>query len=187
MTPWALCFAVLMGPAVLVWIVRATAFFAGCTPGPGVCRGMPIGAGLRDTLALSWVTGTSGFWLITISVVATLAAFRACRPMTGTLTLLVLPILSPILPIIAVLTARDESCTISSDGIGNCQLWGAAMGMSFHNAAIARDVVFAIVPYTVSLSVMLGILGFFFARPKAPPVSHSSAHMHHYDDEERFG
>lgn len=187
MTPWAVCIAVLMGPAVLVWIVRLTALFAGCTPGPGVCRGIPIGAGLRDALTLSWLTGTSGFLLIAISVVATLAAFRACRPMTGTLTLLVMPILSPILPIIAVLTARYPDCPVSSDGIGSCQLWGASMGMSFHNAAIARDVVYAIVPYTFSLAVMLGILGFCFARPKAPPASHSSAHAHHYDNEERFG
>ena len=175
--PWALCVAVLLGPPVLVWTVRLGAMAAGCTPGPGVCHGMGFGAGLRDALAFSWVVATSSFLLVTLSLAATLLAFRALHPLLGTISMLMLPILSPVLPIVAVLSARYNGCAVSTDAFGNCHLWGAAMGMSFHNAAIARDVVFAIVPYTIALTAMLAVLGFCFARPKAPPASHSMAQM----------
>jgi hypothetical protein len=186
LTPWALCVAVMLAPALLVWIVRLTAFFLGCAPGPGLCRGLPLGAGLRDALNLSWVIATSPFLLGALGLLAMFLAFRICRPLMGTLSLLLLPILSPILPILAVLLSRYEGCAVSSDGLGSCQLWGAAMGMSFHNAAIARDVAIAIFPYTFSLTVMLGLLGFFFARPKPSPDAHPMAQMRHRlgDDED---
>jgi len=169
LTPWALCVAVLLGPAALVWVVRAIAFALQCAPGPEPCRGIPIGAGLRDALALSWDVSTSTTLLIGLSLIATLAAFRAYRPLLGTLSLLLLPILSPVLPMIAVLVSRYDDCPVSTDAIGSCQLWGASMGMSFHSAAMARDFVYGVVPYTFALTVMLGLLGFFFAHPKAPP------------------
>jgi hypothetical protein len=168
LTPWAISVAVLLGPAALVWIVRAVGYAAQCAPGPALCHGMPLGAGLRDALSLSWAVSLNTWFLIGLSIFATLAAFRAYRPMLGTLTLLLLPILSLVLPMIAVLVSRYEDCPVSSDGIGSCMLWGAAMGMSFHNAAMARDLVYGIVPYTFALTVMLGLLGFFFAHPKPP-------------------
>ncbi len=169
LTPWAICVAILLGPSVLVWIVRATAFAAQCAPGPEVCHGIPLGAGLRDTLMLSWAISTSTLFLVGLSLIATLAAFRACRPLLGTLSMLLLPILAPVLPMLAVLLSRYDNCPVSTDGIGSCILWGASMGMSFHNAPIARDLVYGIVPYTFALTVMLGIIGFFFARPRRPP------------------
>jgi len=168
LTPWAITVAVLLGPAILVWVVRSVAFAAQCAPGPELCRGMPLGAGLRDALTLSWAVSTNTLFLIGLSIFATLAAFRACRPMLGTLTLLLLPILSLVLPMIAVLVSKYEDCPVSTDAIGSCTLWGASMGMSFHNAALARDIVYGIVPYTFALTVVLGLLGFFFARPKPP-------------------
>jgi hypothetical protein len=176
---WALVVAVLVGPSLLVWTVRLTALFAGCAPGPGTCRGMALGAGFRDALGLAWVASTNSLLLVGLSLAATLFAFRACRPLLGTLSLLTLPILTPMLPIVAVLVSRSDDCAVLSDALGSCQLWGAGMGMSFHNAAIARDVVYSIVPYTFALAVMLGILGFFFARPKAPPAPHPMAQMRH--------
>jgi len=187
LTPWALCVTVLLGPAVLVWAVRLAALFAGCAPGPDVCHGIAFGAGLRDALALNWVVDTSGLLLIGLSLAATLLAFRAYRPLLGTLTMSVMPILAPMLPILAVLASRYDGCAVSNDAIGSCQLWGASMGMSFHNAAIARDVVYAIVPYTFALAAMLGVLGFCFARPKAPPEPHAMAQMRHQvGDDERY-
>jgi len=177
LTPWALCVTVLLGPAALVWIVRGVAFAAQCNPGPDACHGMPIGAGLRDALALSWSVSTSATLLIGLSLIATFAAFRACRPLLGTLSILLLPILSPVLPMIAVLVSRYDDCPVSTDAIGSCQLWGASMGMSFHSAAMARDFVYGVVPYTFALTVMLGLLGFFFARPKAPPPPHPMEQM----------
>lgn len=176
---WALVVAILIGPSVLVWTVRLTALLAGCAPGSGLCRGMALGAGLRDALGLAWVVPTNSLALIGLSLAATLLAFRACRPLLGTLSLLVLPILTPMLPILAVLVSRHDGCAASMDALGICQLWGAGMGMNFHNAAIARDVVYSIVPYTFALAVMLGILGFFFARPKTPVAPHPMAQMRH--------
>lgn len=158
-----------MGPAVLVWVVRLTALTAQCSPGPQLCHGLPLGAGLRDALNLAWAVSTNTWLLIGLSIVATLSAFRSWRPMLGTLTLLLLPILSLVVPMLAVLASRYDDCPVSTDGIGSCQLWGAAMGMSFHTAAQARDIVYGVVPYTFALTVMLGLLGFFFARPKSPP------------------
>lgn len=182
--PWALCVAAMLGPALLVWIVRLTALFAGCAPGAELCRGLPLGAGFRDTLDLAWVVSTSPILLGALGLLAMFLAFRACRPLTGTLSLLLLPILAPMLPILAVLSSRYEGCSVSSDGIGSCALWGAAMGMSFHNAAIARDVVFGIFPYTFALTFMLGVLGFFFARPKPPAARPTASMRHHHDDDD---
>jgi hypothetical protein len=145
---------------------------------------MPLGGGLRDTLELAWAVSTHTWFLIGVSIIATLAAFRSYRPMLGTLTLFLLPILSLVLPMLAVLVSRWEDCPVSTDGIGSCQLWGAAMGMSFHTAAQARDIVYGIVPYTFSLTVMLGLLGFFFARPRYVPPPHPMAHMRRFEDED---
>ena len=181
LTPWAFCVAVLLGPAALVWFVRMVTLAAGCTPGPQLCHGLAFGAGLRDTLTLAWTVSTNTPFLIALSIVATLLAFRAFRPMLGTLTLLLLPVLSLLLPMLAVLVTRYEDCPVSSDAIGSCQLWGASMGMSFHNAALARDIIYAVVPYTFSLTVMLGVLGFFFARPRPQAQPHSMAHMGHHE------
>lgn len=179
LTPWALCVAVLLGPGILVWTVRLGALVAGCAPGADLCRGTPLGAGLRDALNLAWVVPTSPLLLVGLSLAAMLLAFRAFRPLTGTLSLLVLPISTALIPILAVLSARYEGCAVSADALGNCQLWGAAMGMSFHNAEIARDVIFGIFPYTVALTMMLGVLGFFFARPKPPAETSAMEKMRH--------
>lgn len=183
LTPWGVCVSILMGPAVLVWIVRGVAYAVQCNPGPGLCHGIPLGAGLRDTLELAWAVSTHTWFLIGLSIIATLAAFRSYRPMLGTLTLLLLPILSLVLPMLAVLFSRWDDCPVSTDGIGSCQLWGASMGMSFHTAAQARDIIYGIVPYTFSLTVMLGLLGFFFARPRPVPPPHPMAHMRSFDDD----
>ena len=41
---WGLCIAVLLGPALLVWIVRGIGFAARCAPGPDLCHGIALGA-----------------------------------------------------------------------------------------------------------------------------------------------
>ena len=183
LTPWALCVAGLMGPALLVWVVRLTAFAAQCTPGPDACHGLPLGAGLRDALNLAWAVSTSAWILIGLSIIATLAAFRTYRPLLGAMSMLLLPLLSLVLPILAVLLSRYEDCPVSADGIGSCQLWGASMGMSFHTAALARDILYGIFPLTFSLFVMLALLGFFFARPKVTRPPHPMAQMRRFDED----
>ncbi|GAA0548551.1 uncharacterized membrane protein YhaH (DUF805 family) [Rhizomicrobium palustre] len=174
---WALCVAVLLGPAALVWFVRVVALIAGCAPGPGLCHGLPLGAGFRDALNFCWAISANPYIVIGLSIVAALLAFRIFRPMLGTLTLLMLPATALLLPLLAVFVSRYEDCPVSSDGIGSCQLWGASMGMAFHNAALARDMIYNILPYTFALTVMMGLLGFFFARPKPPRAPHAMAHM----------
>jgi len=184
LTLWAVTVALLLGPSALVWIVRGVAYAAQCAPGPELCRGMVLGGGLRDALALAWTVSTNTFFLVAVSIVATLAAFSARRPLVGTLSILLLPILTLVLPMLAVLTAKYDDCPVSSDGIGNCTLWGAQMGMSFHTAASVPDIVFSLMPYTFSLTLMLGLLGWFFARPRHHrPELHATAHMRRFEDE----
>jgi len=165
---WAFCVAVLVGPSVLVWAVRLTALFGGCNPGPAPCHGVALGAGLRDALGLAFLVASNSWLLIGLSLAATLIAFRACRPLLGTLSLLSLPIL-------AVLASRYRGC--SAETIGSCQLWGAGMGFTFRDAAAAREVLYSIVPYTFALTVMLGIIGFCFARPKLPAEAMAPHHL----------
>lgn len=183
-TIWAVCVALLLGPSLLVWMVRGAAYAVQCQPGPALCHGMMLGGGLRDALALAWGVSTNTGFLIAVSIAATLAAFVARRPLLGTLSLLLLPILALVLPMLAVLTARYGDCAINSDGIGNCTLWGALMGMSFHTAAGVPDIIYGLMPYSFALTLMLGLLGFFFARPREHrPAPHLSAQMRHFEDE----
>jgi hypothetical protein len=174
---WSLCVVLLLGPSLLVWIVRAAAYAGNCEPGPQPCEGIYLGGGLRDALDLAWAIDTNVTLLIGVSILATLAAFRAHKPMLGTLSLLLLPILSPILPMLAVLVSKYPDCPVSTDGIGSCLLWGAQMGMSFHTAAGVTDIIYAIVPYTFALTLMLGLLGWFFARPRQRQPTHAMAQM----------
>ena len=174
LTVWAVCIVILLGPSLLVWIVRGMGFAMGCVPGPGPCRNLTLGGGLGDTLALAWSVGTNLFALIAISFVAMLAAFFARRPMLGRMSLLLLPILTLLLPMLAVYTAKYDDCAVSSDGIGSCTLWGAPMGMSFHTAASAADMIFAITPYCFAFSVMMGLIGWSSRgrkRPRPKPIS----------------
>jgi hypothetical protein len=168
---WGVCVALLLGPALMVWLVRGVAFAAACAPGPGPCRGMALGGGLRDTLMLAWLVSTNTLFLVTVSVIATLAAFSDRRPFVGTLTLLLLPIVALALPALAVYVSLYEGCQVNSDGIGNCAMWGARMGMSFHTAATVPDTLVGLIPYSAALAVMMGLIGLFMKhRP----------HTHHH-------
>jgi len=181
---WGVCVALLLGPSALVWIVRSAAYAGQCMPGPEPCHGMLLGAGLRDALELAWAVSTNSFFLIAVSITATLAAFMARRPLLGTMSLLLLPILALVLPMLAVFTSRYDDCAINNDGIGNCMLWGANMGMSFHTAAGVPDIVYGLMPFTFALTLMLGLLGWFFARPRHDNrPQHLSAQMRHFEEQ----
>src|ERR1700679_3176301 len=73
------CIAVLLGPAVLVWIVRGVGFAAQCAPGPELCRGIALGGGLRDALSLAWAVGTDLLLTSVLSIVAAIACFASRR------------------------------------------------------------------------------------------------------------
>ena len=180
---WALCIAVLLGPAALVWIVRGVGFAAQCAPGPDPCRGIMLGGGLRDALALAWGVGTDVLLMMVLALIAAVACFAARRPFSGAVSLVLLPILTPVLPMLAVYVTRYEGCEINPDGIGTCILWGVNMGRSFHTAATIPDMIYGFVPYSFALALMVILPGWFLGRPKAQPSVHATARMRRYEDD----
>lgn len=163
---WFLCAALLIGPALLVWFVRATALALGCAPGPDVCRGMALGGGLRDALDLAWLISLNGLLSLAIALAAAVIALAMRRPLLAALSPLVLPLAALVLPAFAVFASTYSGCDVNEDGIGDCPLWGAHMGMTFHHAAQASQTLYDIVPYCFALALMVGFIGFLFFRPK---------------------
>lgn len=164
---WGLCVALLVGPSVLVWFVRVVALAVGCTPGPGLCRGMSLGGGLRDTLAFAWAIGSDTLLALLIAFAAAVAALTLRRPLMAALSLLLLPIAAVMLPMLAVVASNYSGCQVNEDGIGDCVLWGANMGMSFHNAAVASGALYDMVPFSFALTLMVAAIGFIFFRPRS--------------------
>lgn len=162
---WATCAFMLVGIPLLAWVVRIVGFAAGCVPGAEPCLDVPLADVFRFFLNLSWLFSAHLFWLILISVVATLAAFFKRLPLFGTLSFFLLPILSLALPMLAVYVSKYDGCEINPDGVGNCILWGTRMGASFHTAATVQDKLYDVMPHLAGLTVMLGLLGWFFAHP----------------------
>lgn len=171
---WAGCVVFMLAPSLMVWIVRAVAMAARCSPGPQLCHGIALGGGLRDALDLAWTVGDNSMFLITVSLIATIAGLLARRPLLAATTLLLLPLAVLMLPMAAVYSAKYAGCYVNDSGIGDCALWGAQMGMSFHAAADVSGQIYGFAPYSFALALMLGLLGWFFARPKAMP--HATAH-----------
>lgn len=167
---WALCAALLLGPSVLVWFVRATALALGCMPGPGACQGMALGGGLRDALDLAWLISLNGLLSLAIALAAAIIALAWRKPLLAALSALLLPLASLVLPAVAVFASTYSGCDVNEDGIGDCSLWGAHMGMTFHHAAQASQTLYDIVPYCFALALMVGFIGFLFFRPRPESV-----------------
>ncbi len=174
--------AILVGPSILVWIMRGAGAFERCAPGPDLCNGIPLGLGLRDALDLAWALPTNSFLLIIVAVTATIAGLFARRPLLAAASLLILPVAALVLPMVAVSSAAYDGCTIDESGVGECVLWGAKMGMSFHTAAQVPGLIFDFFPFTAALALMLGLLGWFFSQPR-PARSHAMARMRRLDRE----
>jgi len=177
---WAACVAVLIVPAAMAWIVRLVALGAQCAPGPDPCRGMALGGGLRDALALTWLINSNSLVLLAIAFVATVASLFARRPLRAALTFLLLPLAALIVPMAVVFVSMYPGCTVSEAGIGSCVLWGAEMGASFHAAAGVQWQIYSFVPYSFSIALMLGIVGLFLMRPR--PLGHATANPHRMPD-----
>jgi hypothetical protein len=129
---------------------------------------MTLGAGLRDTLGIAWALPTNSLLLLIIAFTAAIAAVCAHRVLLGALTLIAVPIIALLLPMLAVFSATYDKCPVNEGGVGDCPLWGANMGMTFHQAANITDLVYGFAPYTFAAALMLSVLGWFFTRPKAP-------------------
>jgi len=163
---WGVCAGVLLGPSLLVWFVRGTALALGCAPGPELCHGMTLGSGLRDTLDFAWLISLNGLVALAIALAAAVIALMLRRPLLAALSPLVLPLAALAFPTLAVYTSTYSGCQVNEDGIGDCSLWGAHMGMTFHHAAQASQTIFDVGPYSVALALMLGFIGFLFFRPQ---------------------
>jgi hypothetical protein len=172
---WGVCCAALLAPSLLVWSVRGTAYALHCAPGPQLCSGMTLGAGLRDALELAWALPMNSLLLLIIAFTAAIAAVCARRVLLGAITLIAVPIIALILPMIAVFASTYENCQVNEGGVGDCPLWGANMGMAFHQAANVNDLVYGFAPYTFAAALMLGVLGWFFTRPRAPRAGMAGA------------
>ena len=141
--------------------------------GPGLCHGIALGGGLRDTLHLAWFAGTDTTITLAIAFAAAIAALIARRPLLAGLSLLILPIIGLVLPVLAVFFSSYDGCEVNEAGVGSCVLWGAHMGTAFHTAAVAPWLIYAIVPYSFALALMVGVIGFLFFRRRAPVPKHN--------------
>jgi hypothetical protein len=180
-----LCLTVLLGPSLLVWVIRGVGFAAQCAPGPDLCKGMTLGGGLRDALSLSWGVGTDTLLVLVLTTIIAISCFAARRIVTGVLCLLLLPVLPSVLPMLAVFVSRFDGCEINADGVGDCTLWGAQMGRSFHMAAAVPDMIYGFVPYSFALALMIGLVGWFLARSKTQvqtPIR-ATARMRRFEDD----
>lgn len=170
---WWFCATLLLGPSLLVWLVRLSALGMGCEPGPDLCRNIAIGGGLRDTLDLAWLIGSNSLASLGIAFAAAIVALRLRRPLLASLSLMILPLAALVLPTLAVSTALYSGCEANEAGVGDCVLWGARMGMSFHSAALAPWIVYGVVPYSFTLALMVGAIGLLFFRQR--PAANNTA------------
>jgi hypothetical protein len=159
------CAALLLGPSLFVWFVRGTALALSCGPGPTLCHGLTLGGGMRDTLGLAWLISLNALLSLAIAIIAAVIALILRRPLLAALSPLVLPLAALAFPTLAVYASLYPGCQANEDGIGDCSLWGAHMGMTIHNAAQASQTIYDIVPYCFALALMVGFVGFLFFRP----------------------
>ena len=125
---WAACVAILLGPSSGVGGARRCAggaLRAGsrCLPGHGAGRRFA-----RRAL-LAWSVSTDTTILISVALIAAVAALFARRPLISALSFCSPPVADPAdgrgRPF-----AMYQGC-LSEAGIGDCTLWGAQMGMSY--------------------------------------------------------
>lgn len=159
---WSFCATLPLGPSLLVFPVRLAALGMGCEPGPDFCRGVALGAGLRDAPGLAWLVGSSPLASFAIASASVVTALRMRRPLMASLSVMILPLAALVLPALAVSTALHPGCQANEAGVGDCQLWGGQIGMSFHRAAMAPWISYGAVPYCFPLALMIGTAGMFF-------------------------
>ena len=142
---------------------------------------MMLGGGLRDALSLAWSVGTNMIVLFALALTAAIAGLVARHPLLAASSLLLLPLAALILPMGAVYSATYPGCQVSEAGIGDCRLWGAQMGMSFHFAASVPWTIYGFAPYSFSLALMLGAIGWFLLH--ARPRGHATASARRVPDD----
>ena len=162
----ALAIALLTLPSIVVWVVRGVAALLHCLPQARACSAFPIGMAFDYSLGAAWFLGANALLCMALAFVAALAALWARRPLLAALNMLLLPIAAVLLPTFAVYSSLYPGCEANEAGVGSCILWGASMGMNFHNAAIAQSMIYDFVPYSAALSLMILAIGLLFFRPQ---------------------
>lgn len=180
-----LCLAILLGPSLLVWIVRSAGFVAGCATGPEPCHGTSFGWALQASLVLAWSIGTRVVLLIALATITAAACFAIRRPLAGGAALLLLPILPPVLPMFAVYVSRYPGCDINPDGIGLCTFWGTPMGKAFHTAATVPDLIYGFVPYSFAIALIVGVVGWFVTRSRTSARPRKAVQFQRFEDTRR--
>jgi len=160
---WLAGLAALLGPAAVAWIFRGIGYALQCEPGATQCLSAPfdaiLGAVLRGTLDLAWLVSTTVPLTLGLTFVAALAAVVALRPISAALTVLMAPLASLLLPTLLVSVTTYDGCSINPDGLGDCKVWGESMGMAFHNAATAPQLIYTYTPIVVAGALVVGLLG----------------------------
>lgn len=160
---WLIGLAVLLVPALAAWIVRLIGLALRCDPSAAACLGAPfdavLGTALRTTLDIAWLVSTTVPLTLGIAIFAALAAVVALRPVSAALTLLIAPLAALLLPTILVGFTKYEDCQVNVDGLGDCKVWGESMGMAFHTAASASQLIYTYTPVVVAGALVVGLLG----------------------------
>ena len=69
-----------------------------------------------------------------------------------------------LLPTLLVSFTTYEGCQVNPDGLGDCKVWGETMGMSFHTAATAPQLIYTYTPIVVAGALVMGLLGWIVLR-----------------------
>jgi hypothetical protein len=160
---WFAGLAVMLVPAIVAWIVRVVGYAVHCEPSAPQCLGSPfdaiLGAILRGSLDLSWLVSTTVPFTLGITFLAALAAVVALRPVTAALTVLIAPLAAILLPTFIVGATTYDGCQINPDGLGDCKVWGEPMGMAFHTAATATQLLYTYTPIVAAGALVVGLFG----------------------------
>ncbi len=160
---WLAGLAVLLVPSLAAWVVRGIGYALQCAPSAGSCVnasiGPLLGAALKGTLDLAWLVSTDVALTLMVAVVASLAAVVALRPVSAALTMLIAPLAALLLPTLLVGMTTYDGCAVNADGLGDCKVWGDSMGMSFHTAATAPQLIYTYTPIIVAGALVAGLLG----------------------------
>jgi hypothetical protein len=160
---WLAGLAVLLVPSLAAWLVRGLGYALSCAPNEAACLGTPfdgiMGSALKGTLDLAWLVSTDVALTLAIALAASLAAIVALRPVSAALTMLIAPLAALLLPTFLVSVTTYDGCAVNADGLGDCKVWGESMGMAFHNAASAPQLIYTYTPIVVAGALVAGLLG----------------------------
>jgi hypothetical protein len=173
---WLFVVAALTLPVTAAWIVRGIFAVAGCEPAAAACMSDPanaiLAAAFKATLDIAWLMGSMPELTLGLTTLATVAAIIGLRPIHAAVTVLVVPLAALLLPVWLVGSTAYPGCAVNEAQVGDCILWGAHMGDTFHNAAIAPSLIYTYTPFAVAGALVAGLLGwivYWGARQMAKP------------------